>query len=953
MNYFIAIFFAFCITFNVIANDAIILKFTKGSAAYTEWKQSNRVGTITPLIDILGVHDSKPFVRDALISMLKNTSKSEVILDGDDHPLERIAIVEYTSAIPIRKLLISLRALPYVEYAEEQSEHKLIEIPNDPYYGYQYYPSMIGADSAWTYYLNQSKRDSVLIAIVDTGIDPLHEDLADVIFVNSGETGLDSIGNNKSANGIDDDKNGFIDDWQGWDFASSIDPIKGDNRAVPGHFHGTHVAGTAGAITNNQKGIAGIARSHRLLPVKVGYDDSTSITVSGAYEGMLYASLMGADIINCSWGSPSSSMAEREIVNEVLRSGSIVIGGAGNDSQETAFFPASYPGVISVAALVQDSTKASYSNIHATVDISAPGSFIYATVLGNSYGFSSGTSMAAPIVAGVAGLIKSLHPEYTADHIAGVLKASAIDISEKNPQYQFVLGAGMVNAHTALSIQNPQYAEVTQSSFTDTDNDGMYTPGEKVNLSLVIHNVLQDADSCKLIIRPIEGQYPPMILNDTILIGNLKASTKYAIAEKVQCTLPLNPPFNHVLKLRIDIMSMSNLIGRGMAELIINPTYRTLRENDMHLTVTSQGHIGYNDYPFNLQGIGLSLPPHDQSMLFESGFIVGSSAEKLSNSIRDISGNDQERSFFIRSSVNVLKPGYTSDAEAYAEFADSSRMIDAGVSVWHRVYQSNEEGMQKTVFVVYDIQNQREFRIDSLCGGMFFDWDIGPGGQHNIAMLDQTDGFAYCFNTVDSTLPHIGVAILNDVQLQFHAIDNDGRGNGFSIYDGFSRNEKWFAMSGGISREMSRSTDVSMVIGGGPFSLEPGMQKKIALAITAGTSREDVRKGIAIARDLAFQKGIAKGFTWNIFPESTRLIDISIGLDEQFRIDFALSKQSEVEFALYSIEGRVLRVLEKKIYPAGQYTGITLPFSDLPSGVYFIRMRTAQGIDALPCIIVR
>jgi hypothetical protein len=160
-------------------------------------------------------------------------------------------------------------------------------------------------------------------------------------------------------------------------------------------------------------------------------------------------------------------------------------------------------------------------------------------------------------------------------------------------------------------------------------------------------------------------------------------------------------------------------------------------------------------------------------------------------------------------------------------------------------------------------------------------------------------------------------------------------------------------MSGGISREMSRSTDVSMVIGGGPFTLEPGMQKKIAIAITAGTSKEDVRKGILTARDIAFQKGLASGFTWNVFPETSRLIDISIGLDEQFRIDFELSKQSEVTFELYSIQGRSLRVLESKKYSAGQYSGITLPFADLPSGVYFIKMITPQGIDALPCIIVR
>jgi hypothetical protein len=942
-------FFAF---HDALTTESILLKFKSGTKEFAEWKNASRVGEIQSLKEFIGEHDSKPFVRDALIASLVSRSKSERFLSGV-HPLERIALIESFSDLPLPKILNALRALSFVEYAEIQAKHTLIEMPNDPFYAYQYSHAMIGADSAWTYYFNQTDKDSVLIAIVDTGIDPLHEDLADIIYVNLGEMGIDSIGNPKAANGIDDDKNGFVDDWQGWDFASSIDPLRGDNRPVPGHLHGTHVAGIAGAISNNEKGIAGIARYHRLLPVKVGFDDTNSVSVSGSYEGMLYAALMGADIINCSWGSPTSSLAEQEIVNEVLRLGSLIVGGAGNDNQETAFYPASYSGVMSVAALVQDSTKATYSNIHGTIDIAAPGSFIYSTILGNGYGYSSGTSMAAPIVTGVAGLVKSLHPEYSAEQIAGVLKASATDISERNPNYSFGIGSGMINAHKALIIENPRLAEIVQTVFVDEDNDGMYTPGEKVNLSLVIHNVLNDADSSSLIIKSMDSVCSPSIVNDTISLGNIKAGTLYSVAEKVQCILPLNPPFNHTMKLRIDIMSKSQSIGRGIAELIINPTYRMLRENDMHLTVTSQGHIGYNDYPFNLQGIGLRLPPHDQSILFESGFIVGSSAEKLSNGVRDISGNDQERSFFIRSSVNVLKPGLKSDAETYSEFADSTRMIDAGVSVWHRVYQSNEEGIDKTVYVIYDVQNDRDFTIDSVYGGMFFDWDIGPGGQYNIAMFDQTDGFAYCFNTVDSTLPHIGITLLNNLSMQFHAIDNDGRGNGFSIYDGFSRNEKWYALSGGISRDLSRSTDVSMVIGGGPFALEPGMQQKIAFAITAGTSKEDVRKGMLTARDIAFQKGLASGFSWNIFPTKSRLIDISIGLDEQFRIDFELSRQSEVAFELFSMEGKSLRVLEKRIYSAGQYTGITLPFSDIPSGVYFVKMTSNEGIDALPCIIVR
>lgn len=948
MRYCLFILFA---SINLMGADAILFKFKGDSGAYITWYNAGRRGNIPQLQTVIGNHVSTPFVRDALIAMLKK-KKSEQLL-STFHDIERIAILHLESDIPLEKAIDALSSLPFVEYAERMPKHRFIQQPNDSLYGYQYYPAMIGADSAWTYYDQQSVKDSVIIGIIDTGVDPLHEDLSSAMFVNPGEAGIDSIGNNKSANGIDDDKNGFIDDWQGWDFASGIDPVKGDNRAVPGHLHGTHVAGTACAISNNQKGIAGIARNHRILPVKVGLDDSNAVNVTGGYEGILYAAMMGADIINCSWGSPTSSMAEQEIVNEALQYGSVIIGGAGNDQSDMAFYPASYRGVVSVAAIGPDTMKAGYSNAHATVDISAPGSFIYSTVLGNGYGYSSGTSMAAPIVSGVAALLKSLKPAYSNEQVAGILKASSKDISSMNPLYAKGLGAGMIQAYGAISMNKPRYVEITQADFSEINPNGMFTPGERVELSIVIHNLLEDVDSCTLIIHSEDVQYPVTILNDTIQLGRLKASTVYALAEKVTCILPQSSPFNHRMVVRLDFQSGSMNIGRGFAELIINPTYRTMTSNDMHLTVTSQGHIGYNDYPTNMQGMGLAFPPNEQSVLFESGLIVGTSAEKLSNGVRDISGDEQEQSFHIRSSVEVVSPGQKADAESFSHFSDSVRTIDAGVSVEHRVYQFDEEGVDSTVFITYDIKNERIARMDSVYAGMFFDWDIGPSGQNNICLFEMKDGYAHCFSTVDSTLPHIGVALLNDIPVQFHAIDNDGRGNGFSIYDGFSRNEKWFAVSGGISRERSRSTDVSMIMGGGPFALEPGSRQQVALAIVAGASKADINAAILNARLLAKQKGIASGFRWNEMPEKSRLLDIVISQDEMIRIDFELSKQEMVEFAIYSMQGHILHFLPPKLYDAGQYAGTFMQFRGLPSGVYFLRMHAGSFHDALPFILVR
>lgn len=942
----------FLLTFSLESAESIILKFQSNSPEFQQWKSNARSGVIPALEAVIGMHDSKPYLRDALIAMLRKT-KNEQMLAMQVHPLERIAIITVLTDIPSKKALSGLNALSFVEYAELAPKHVLINRPNDPLYAYQYYCGMIGLDSAMEIYESAQKKDSVIIGIVDTGVDPLHEDIAGAMFVNPGESGIDSIGNSKSANGIDDDNNGFIDDWQGWDFASSTDQVKGDNRAVPGHLHGTHVAGIACAITNNEKGIVGIARNHKILPVKVGFDDSNSVTVSGSYEGMVYASLMGADIINCSWGSPTASMAEQEIINEVLQQGSVIIGGAGNDQSPIAFYPASYRGVISVAALGADTVKANYSNYHETVDISAPGSFIYSTVLGNTYGYSSGTSMAAPVVTGIAGLIKSLRPEYSAGQIAGIMKASALDVSELNKEYMTSLGAGMVHAARALSISNPRYAEIVQSQFVETNPDGMYTPGERVDLSIVIHNILEDADSCMVIIHSDDKQYPVGIINDTLNIGMLKATTVYAIGESIKCILPNISPFNHRIVLRLDIMSGAKRIGSGFAELIINPTYRTMRSNDMHVTVTSQGHIGYNDYPSNQQGIGVMLPPYQQSLLFESGFIVGTSAKQLSNGVRDISGDEQEKSFYITSSVGIASPGEKTTSQSLARFADSVRAIDAGVSVKHQVFQSDDADLSSMIFMTYDIKNERNERVDSMYAGMFYDWDIGPSGQNNICAFDHNDGYAQCFSTVDSTLPYIGVTLLNALPVQFHAIDNDGRGGGFSVYDGFSRNEKWYAISGGVSRDISRSTDASMVFGGGPFALDPGKEQQLAIAIVSGKTKEEIRSNIIKARKRASEKGISSGFAWKILPEKSRLIDISIAQNEMIRIDFELSEQQEVYFEIYSMQGELLRASESKTMDAGEYAGTFMSCRGLPSGVYFVKMRTLFSHDALPFIITR
>ena len=272
----------------------------------------------------------------------------------------------------------------------------------------------IDASLAWDY----GTSSSVVVAVIDTGVDYTHPDLASNIWVNPGEI---------AGNGIDDDGNGFVDDIRGWDFANNdADPFD-DNG------HGTHVAGTIGAVGNNGIGITGVAWEVDIMPLKfLGRDGSGFL--SDAVEAVNYAAANGAKIINASFGGGGfSSMMQNAILN-FQNMGGIFVAAAGNESNNNdtrPSYPANYnlPSVISVAASTSSDTLASFSNYGtATVDIAAPGSSILSTLPGNRYGRFSGTSMAAPHVAGALALLWGQDPTLSSTELIDLVMTTTDDV---------------------------------------------------------------------------------------------------------------------------------------------------------------------------------------------------------------------------------------------------------------------------------------------------------------------------------------------------------------------------------------------------------------------------------------------------------------------------------------------------------------------------------------------
>jgi thermitase len=296
-----------------------------------------------------------------------------------------------------------LKKDPNVEYAEPNYYLHATYTPNDPYFSSrQYGPQKIQAPQAW----DIAEGSGVKIAIVDTGVQSNHPDLAGKV-----------VG--------------------GWDF------VDNDSTPQDGNGHGTHCAGIAAAVTNNSTGIAGTAPKASILAVRV-LNNSGSGTWTAVANGITYAADQGADVISLSLGGTVGNSGLQQAVDYAWSKGSVVVAAAGNAGTTAPNYPAYYSNAIAVASTDQNDNKSSFSTYGSWVDVAAPGSSIYSTYPTSTYSSLSGTSMATPHVAGVAGLLAA--QGRSASNIRAAIENTADKISGTGTYW----AKGRVNAYKAV-----------------------------------------------------------------------------------------------------------------------------------------------------------------------------------------------------------------------------------------------------------------------------------------------------------------------------------------------------------------------------------------------------------------------------------------------------------------------------------------------------------------------
>ncbi|RYG72922.1 hypothetical protein EU245_08235 [Lentibacillus lipolyticus] len=341
---------------------------------------------------------------------------------GDHYSLVRIPDAADYSAV-----LTEINQAPTVAMAEPDYTRQQTFVPSDAGYDEQWYLDQIQMADAWD--LEKGSSD-VTIAVLDTGVDAQHPELTGRVL-------------------------------SGYDFVNDDGDTTDDNG------HGTSVASVIAANADNQ-GMTGIDLKANILPVKVASEAGEG-SVYDIMEGIQYAIEHDADVINMSFVSYRSSKLEQQAVNEAYEAGIVQVAAAGNKGIADKGYPAAYPPVIGVSATNKEGGRAYFSNYGDAVDITAPGEKIYSVYENDQYALYDGTSFAAPIVSGVAGLLRASHPEWTNDQVKKVLEASAV--SPAKTEWNEHFGYGQVNAFQALT-----------TDLTDWDDDAPDTKAQAKEL---------------------------------------------------------------------------------------------------------------------------------------------------------------------------------------------------------------------------------------------------------------------------------------------------------------------------------------------------------------------------------------------------------------------------------------------------------------------------------------
>jgi len=821
-------------------------------------------------------------------------------------PLTDLSLIyelSYSSNTEIDYAINLLLECGLLEYAVPHIIPQLLYTPNDPNIGSQYYLSNIQAYQAWDIHQGDS---NYVVGITDTGIEFAHPDLVNAVKYNY----------NDPEDGIDNDNDGYVDNFKGWDMGAFDNNPQYDQIG-----HGIHVTGISSASTDNTFGMAGVSFNCKVLPVKV---DNQYGNLIATYEGVIYAAEHGADFINCSWGSTySSGQYGQDIINYVTHNCSaLVLAAAGNSNNEIPFYPASYTYVMGVAATNISDVKWANSSYGYTVDISAPGHAIYSCWAGSSFTNSDGTSMASPIVAGCAAFVASYYPSLNYLQIAERLRNTSdyIDTIAGNLPYATMLGSGRVNLYRAITDTFRPGVRMIDYDVTDNDNE-IYGPGDTLDITMQIINYLEDSDSLYAVLECLDPW-----------VEMVDSSWYIGVLPTMQDTFNLTTPFRLRIKSNTPPSTKLNFIVHFVDTpfnynspdyffFSINKDYMDLDTNLIITTITSHGNIGYNDLENYIQGQGFRFDGAS-SIIAGSGFMFGTSSQKVSDNLYSII-EPLDSDLVSTSFVQEINHPYFGDQCIMSEYNDSGAdsAYQNHISVTQYAYAWNTPADENYIIVRYEIVNTDTLDITGAYAAYFADWDILTEDA-NRCYYDTATSSLITITTDSSRF--VAIKLLTPSNSYHYAGDIDGFNGSVTLTDGFTDMEKYTMMI--TNREAAgteiNGNDVTSMMSSGPHNIAIGDTLEVSFAIIAGYTYNDIMSGAEAAQlryiDPLLSAQSQAAYDFMIYPNPA--------YDKvQIRI---LNNTDNLTLRIFDNQGRLVQT-EKNVE-----NDMLVNISNLPDGLY-------------------
>ena len=859
--------------------------------------------------------------------------------------LRRVYELTVPPGLPLAKARARLLATGMVEYVEPLYLREPQYQPNDPLAdstaGNQYHLRLTHAYRAWDFTQGDT---SVVIGVTDTGIRYSHEDLVGQVKYNYADP----------INGLDDDGDGYVDNFRGWDFSNNNnDPLYEDYTG-----HGSQVSGVVAGQADNGKGLAGIGFKCKFLPLQI-FPGTATGSFAG-FEAVVYAADHGCRVINMSWGGAGGySRFEQDVCTyAAVNRDAVLVAAAGNTPTNVLFYPASYDHVLAVAATDAADGKASFATYNRRIDLAAPGVNISVTqgrptvTAGGppdaDYSRSSGTSFAAPQVAGAAALVRSRFPQLTAEQVVAQLRQTT-DTSfyalPANAGYRGYLGTGRLNVARAVAALSQREARVVRSAFAPARPAG-YAPGDTLRLAATVRNLLLPVADLSITLTSLspwltvrQGRFAVGSLATLAEASNADAPFRLAVAAS---GVPLNTPAT----LRYHFAGADGYQADQYVDILLNPDFVQLDAGDISLTLTSRGNLAYDD---NSAAVGQGLSYRGGApVLSEGGLLLATSPTRVADHLRASPGTTRQ-SFFTLAQVRRLVPGPRADQEARGVFRDSLPDPQLPRSVGVRVRQRGQSwaapAARRNVIVLdYSLRNLTADTLQPLYAGLFADWDLPGDPARNVARWDSVRRLGYCYDPVAPRL-YAGVQVLGPRPAGIYSLDNAApAGTPIYLTDGFSPAEKYLALSGGFGpahREAgtaAQATDVSQVVSTVVPRLAPGDSATVAFAVLAAPSLPELQAAAEAAQALYQQQvlattgPVAAETAWQLYPNPTNgLISIKLAIK------------------LGAVTVQVLDALGRLVATAGLPSGGgEVSLRALPPGLYLVRV---QGSDLAQRVI--